>query len=553
MDAPGAGPDHTQQGQSVHNLANTPINVDHLATELQSYPDKSIANELISGFRDGFKLHYCGPRIPMEAKNLKSARENPHIIREKLLKEISLGRMAGPFRLPPLPNLRVSPIGLVKKKNGNDFRLIHNLSHPENHSVNDFIDPALCSVNYTHFDEAVEMVQALGKDAQLAKLDIKSAYRLLPISPEDFELLGIKHDDFYYFDKALPFGVSIACATFEKFSTFLEWLGRKYSHSNNIKHYLDDFLIAGKADTSECKHVMDTFIGICDHLAVPLASEKTEGPTSKLCFLGLEIDSVDMSVKMPVSKIIELRSKITLVLNRSKVTLQEMQSLIGSLSFACRAVKPGRAFIRRLINSTLGLKKKYHKVRVNSGMKNDLKMWLTFLDNYNGVTYFSDQHWVGNHEIELFSDSAAGFGLGFGVYLSGQWAYGVWPERWFEVGVTNDITILELFPIVAATFIWADVLKNKKICFRSDNQAVCHIINTVTSKSELVMSLVRTFVLQCLKRNILFKAEHIYGINNGICDSLSRLNFQKFRRLAPTADQQPQPVPAHLWSVFDVV
>ncbi|MES9882739.1 MAG: reverse transcriptase domain-containing protein [Sedimenticola sp.] len=272
----------------------------------------------MAGFTHGFELHYDGPRVAMEAKNLKSAIENPTIVTDKLTKEVNLGRMAGPFSTPPLENFRVSPVGLVSKKSGNEYRLIHHLSHPENQSVNDYIDPTLCSVNYTHFDEAVEMVQQLGKNADLAKLDISSAFKLLPISPADFELLGIKHDGFYYYDKTLPFGVSIACATFEKNSTFLEWAGRKHSESDNIRHYLDDFLIGGKAGTTECKHVMDTFIGVCDHLSVPLATEKTEGPTTRLCFLGLDIDSAEMYVQIPHNKLLELREKVKYILSRGK-------------------------------------------------------------------------------------------------------------------------------------------------------------------------------------------------------------------------------------------
>jgi hypothetical protein len=68
-------------------------------------------------------------------------------VREKIFKEIYLGRVAGPFDYPPMPTFRVSPIFLVRKKN-DDLRLIHNLSYPTQYSVNDYIDPELCTVRY---------------------------------------------------------------------------------------------------------------------------------------------------------------------------------------------------------------------------------------------------------------------------------------------------------------------------------------------------------------------------------------------------------------------
>lgn len=71
-------------------------------------------------------------------------------MRKKLFKEVSLGRMA--FGLPPLPNLVVSLLGVVPKKEANMFRLIHHLSYPRGGSVKDSIDPDLCTVSYTSFE-----------------------------------------------------------------------------------------------------------------------------------------------------------------------------------------------------------------------------------------------------------------------------------------------------------------------------------------------------------------------------------------------------------------
>ena len=71
-----------------------------------------------------------------------------------------------------------------------------------------------------NFDDAVQMVQRLGKGCMLGKADIKSAFRLLPVAKQDFDQLGFKFEDKIYFDKSMPFGCSISCATFEKFATF---------------------------------------------------------------------------------------------------------------------------------------------------------------------------------------------------------------------------------------------------------------------------------------------------------------------------------------------
>lgn len=131
-----------------------------------------------------------------------------------------LHRFGGQFDTSAFPSLQVSPLGLVPNKES-DFRLIHDLSFPESDSINSFIDPAACSVHYASIDDAAATITSLGPGIYLAKSDIKSAFRLIPVAISDFELLGFKFNGKYYFDKMLPFGASISCATCDRFATVL--------------------------------------------------------------------------------------------------------------------------------------------------------------------------------------------------------------------------------------------------------------------------------------------------------------------------------------------
>ena len=114
--------------------------------------------------------------------------------------------------------------------------------------------------------------------------------------------------------------------------------------------------------------------------------------------------------------------------------------------------------------------------------------------------------------------------------------YGVWPEEWHAQGITADITVLELFPVLVSLVVWGSCLRNKKILFHCDNQSVVHILNTMTSKSDKIMVLVRALTLQCLQHNMVIRGVHIEGRTNILTDSLSRLQVQKFLRLAPNAE-----------------
>jgi len=535
--------------QNMYALAQTPVNLQNLEAELQciAIPEKE-ANFIINGFKHGFPICYSGPQRSYMSKNLKSANKNHQVVADKINKEIEEGRVAGPYPAPPLSNFRVSPLGLVPKKGKDEFRLIHHLSYPSCQSVNDFIDPDLCYVKYTQFDEAVKLIQELGQGCLLGKTDIKSAFRLLPVSPSDFNQLGFSFNGQFYFDKCLPFGCSISCATFEKFANILEQAVRCRSPVGNLLHYLDDFLFGGPKHKLDCKLIMNHFQECMDDLGVPIANEKTEGPQTIICFLGLELDSELMLVRMPLTKIIELKEKILQVLEKEKVKLKAMQSLIGALQFACRAIVPGRPFCRRLINATCGLSKPYHHLRVTKAMKHDLEMWLAFFQDFNGVSVFHDRFWTSNAEADLFTDSAAG--CGFGIFFAGRWVCERWPDNWVQSGLTQNIMVLEMFPILVSIDLWGQNFRNKRVAFHCDNIAVVHAINTMTSKCDNVMVLLRALTLRCMKYNIMVRAEHIPGKHNIITDSLSRFQMTIFRKHAPFAQREPEPMPSHLWEIF---
>ena len=110
--------------------------------------------------------------------------------------------------------------------------------------------------------------------------------------------------------------------------------------------------------------------------------------------------------------------------------------------------------------------------------------------------------------------------------------------------------MLELFPLLVSLHIWGNDLRNKKILFRVDNLAVVHIVNSMTSKSDHVMTILRAFTLKCLELNIAVKTQHLSGCFNQAADTLSCFKFQKFQELVPCADPCPTPVPHHLWDIL---
>lgn len=529
-----------QQSQTnVHDLGFSPINTHKLQKYLDGYQPQK-ANFLIEGFTFGFKIGYSGPRTFRSCRNLVSSFQHSEVVYTKLHKEVQLGRIAGPFSHPPFPNLQCSPVGVVPKKEQGSFRLIHHLSYPEGSSINDHIPDHLCHVTYASVDDAIAMIKTLGKHCLLAKTDIDSAFRIIPIHPEDYDLLGIQFQNKFFFDKCLPMGCSSSCAIFESFSTSLQWIAQTKFQIPFILHVLDDFLFLGPGSTQTCLSSLLSFQNICNELGIPIKHEKTEGPSTVLCFLGIELDTDMFQARLPPDKIDKILLQLHAYKNRKKITLKELQSLIGLLNFACTVVVPGRAFLRRLIDLTTGVKKSRHKIRLNKEARADMAAWLSFMNNFNGKSFFLDDRWHSSANLHFYTDAASS--LGFGAIFQTKRFYGLWPNSEFN---KFHITVKELFPIVLAVEIWGSLIQNQCIVFHSDNEAVVHIINKTSSKDKILMRLVRRLVLACMKHNILFRSEHIPGKHNILSDHLSRLQVLEFRRKAPHMDGQPTPILLH--------
>ena len=518
----------------------TPINAFVLQQMLTTYPLQPDARELLLGFTQGFDLKFKGPRVPLRCVNLKSFTSNLQVGVQKVTTEVVAGRVAGPFRYPPFPDLHCSPLGLVPKKEPNEFRLIHHLSSPRGHSVNNGISKEDATVQYSTFDDAIELIQALGQRALMSKADIKSAFRLLPVRPEDYPLLGFQVGSQFFFDKALPMGCAISCNLFEKFSRFLHWLTVRHTTIHSIVHFLDDFLFVGPAHSQQSSQLLIGFKSICDSLGVPLAQEKTVPPTTTILFLGLEIDSVEQLIRVPPDKLAKAHHMLAKALTSRKVTLRFMQSLIGSLNFLCRAVPPGRAFLRRMIDSTMGVQAKHFMIRVTWDIKKDIQLWQSFLANYNGASIFLNNTWLSNHYLSLFTDAAAG--VGCGMFFQGSWAQMRWPQSWSD----RSITYKEFFPIMVACVLWGERFSGNRIMFYCDNQAVVTILNHKTTKCKLTMALVRELVLSSLSHNFHFRAHHVPGVQNTVADALSHFQMQRFHAACPRAEVHPTPIPEYL-------
>ena len=140
---------------------------------------------------------------------------------------MELDRVAGPFSIPPIPNLHISRFGIIPKKyQPGKWRLILDLSSPVGDIVNGGIPKESFSVQYMKGDYVINGIMSLGRGSLLAKFDVESAYCNVPVHSDDRHLLGMKWRAKYFIDLALTFGLRSAPYIFSSLADLLEWISK---------------------------------------------------------------------------------------------------------------------------------------------------------------------------------------------------------------------------------------------------------------------------------------------------------------------------------------
>ena len=502
----------------------SPVNLPRLAWYLVSYPDQRLASYVLSGIRDGFRIGVSGSLSTRSStRNHPSCQVNPSAVSSYLSSERAAGRVLGP--LPQSDSVHVSPIGLVPKGHqGNAWRMIVDLSYPSGRSVNDKISSDLCSLRYPSVDDAVGYILAMGRHTQLVKIDLKDAYRILPIHPEDRRLLGINWEGHTYVDLCLPFGLRLAPKIFTAFADVLSWVlhhcGVRY-----LIHYLDDFLIFGAPFMGEAHSALRIVMNVLADLRVPVSLPKLEGPSTTVSFLGILIDTARMELRLPHEKLLRLRSLVANWLGRRSGRRSEVESLLGHLSHAAIVVRPGRIFLRQLFSLMAKAAARHYFVHLDAMARADLAWWDCFLQDWHGASFIIPNDSLSLH---IHTDASGTFGGG-ALSSDGRWLQVQWPESWSEV----DISIKEMVPIVVAAAMWGRSWHQHRVFFHSDNAAVVAIIQKRSAKQPAMLHLLRCLYFYAAFYQFSYSAHHVPGVTNVAADALSRNNMSLFNSLVP--------------------
>ncbi len=339
-------------------------------------------------------------------------------------------------------------------------------------------------------------------------------------------------------DATLPFGLRSAPKIFLAVADGITWAMIRRGVTNPL-HYLDDFLFVSRPVVQEAQGNLALALSVCKELGAPVAPDKVAGPAVCIIFLGIEIDSARQELRLPADKLARLQQLIGIWQSRRSCVKTDLLSLIGHLQHAATVVRPGRTFVRRMIDLAACFRWIDHPIRLNPPFRSDLQWWAEFLPRWNGVGFFQPPE----HSKTLVSDASGSWGCG--AFCLPHWLQLEWPSSW----LAHHIAAKELVPILLAVAVWGHEWVGQRVLCRCDNAAVVAVINSGTAKDPLLMHLLRCLFFYAAHYKFTLSARHLPGKEHTGADAISRNNSPLFLSLFSQADRAAAPPPPALLQI----
>ena len=521
---------------------NEKINLDYMRSLLVNYNDLEVCDLLEFGFPLGCYanetlLSSINKSDLWKYKNHRGADDFPEDILLYLEKESKTGAISGPFNSNPFKSgIKISPLNSVPKKDTTERRIILDLSCPHGLAVNDFVNKEeyfgkKVDLVYPKVDDFIQLIKAKGRGCLLYKVDLRKAFCQIKICPGNFNCVSYVWKKHISFDTVLSMGAQNSAYCCQRVTNAISFI--MFQIGIFILNYLDD--LASAETVEKAIFSFNTLRTILKKCGIEEAQNKACPPSTVMVFIGILFNTVKMTIEVTPERLKEIKILLHTWLNKETASLKEIQSLLGKLNFIAACVRPGRAFISRMLKWLRALNKEessHKQVQIPNFVKKDITWWYRFLPIYNGVSLMLYEEWCEPDEI-CSSDSSL---QGCGGFWQGKYFHTAFPQNFH-----NDhfhITILEMFAVIICLKLWGCNFKGKKIQMFCDNQSICQVVNSDKAKDEVLQDCLREIAFLAAVHEFQIKMVHLESKENRISDCLSRWDLDYSYRVKNFAAAQ---------------
>ena len=513
-------------------LPHTKLRIERWRYHLIGYENVELIQHLEYGFPLGLQ---SAPHLESSSRNHGSSYSWYGHVDKFICKEISKGGMTGPFELAPWWDTVVSPLMTAHKKplsRRTVFDATFGDSSLNNATPSDVYMGQPCQYTFPKIEDYRQMVLKAGPGSYMWKRDLSRFFLQLPLDPTEYRRVAVIWRSMFFFFLGLAFGLRHSGLNGQKVTDALTWIlrrlglecadGCEYSCCN----YVDDI---GGVESTKARAVeaFEKLGWLMEDLGLEESVEKAEPPTTCITYLGVQFDSIAMTMSVPPEKLTEIKAEIRLWLKRTTICKKELQSLLGKLFWIAKVVTYARAFMGRLLTQlrAIGGIPDHKKVKLLDESRKDILWWAEYLDKFNGINmivnvdpipFTYEQLLDTPYEICAGEATPTGAGAWHGnEYWSTQL-----PHHLQDPLI--PIHLKEFWVMVVSAKQWGGSWTGRCLVMYSDNDAVVETLLKRKPKDPAMLSLLREFLFVVVTYKFYPVIRKIGTKENMLADFISR-------------------------------
>jgi hypothetical protein len=281
-------------------------------------------------------------------------------------------------------------------------------------------------------------------------------------------------------------------------------------------NYIDDFGGAAPTIKSAQSHFQQ-LQQLAKELGLALATAKSKPPSTSLCFLGVQFDTIAMTMSIPPEKLQDITHLVDSWATRSSATIHELRSLLGKLLHIANCCEPARLFLNRML-ATLRAAHQSPQVELPDSFQKDIKWFQRYLPSTNGVYIIHEDTRPVTH-IYVDSCMTGCGGCTAGAAYHARYSPSVVRQQW-------AICHLEALNCLVALRLWSKQLKGKRAHLHCDSATAVAVLQLGRGRSDILQTVAREIWLLCAQLDISLQVSHIAGADlTASADALSRMHL----------------------------
>jgi hypothetical protein len=411
---------------------------------------QDVLEGFVNGFHQGIPPHsLAGNQTFFSPPNHLSALLAKEKIEESLEKEISKGRMFGPYTvdevLSHFPFFRTNPLGAVTNGDGS-FRPTNDLSFPHGNpnipSVNSFVDPEDFKTTWDDFNVVSRFFRSQTQPCLLAIFDWEKAYRQIPTAVDQWPYLMVRDfNDHIILDTRITFGGVAGCGSFGRPADAWKRLMLKEFDLTTIFRWVDDNLFVKEVSSPTD---MDHVVARSNELGVKTNPTKISPFKDEQKYIGFVWNAAAKTVRLPDGKLFERIQQIKSFLEPSRLfSFKEAEQMAGRLNHVSYLLPQLKCYLCGLYRWMKSWKHKNVSLPIPNDAKLDLDEWLRSLLFIEPTRLIASPDPT---EVGWMGDASTSFGIG--VTIGRRWAQFQVIQGWNQgTSPLRDIAWLETVAI----------------------------------------------------------------------------------------------------------